>query len=64
MADQATVRPHPDRRARPYVARIAAELGADMEAGALGLIFGRNLWQGEHDGSLRFVARLRELLEK
>jgi class I fructose-bisphosphate aldolase len=35
-----------------------------MEAGALGLIFGRNIWQREHDESLRFVGRLRELLEK
>lgn len=35
-----------------------------MGAGALGLIFGRNVWQREHDESLRFVARLRELLEK
>jgi fructose-bisphosphate aldolase, class I len=35
-----------------------------MEAGALGLIFGRNIWQREHDESLRFAARLRELLEK
>ena len=35
-----------------------------MEAGALGLIFGRNIWQREHDESMRFVARLRELLEK
>jgi len=35
-----------------------------MEAGALGVIFGRNIWQRDHDESLRFVARLRELLEK
>ncbi len=35
-----------------------------MEAGALGVIFGRNVWQREHDESLRFIARLRELLEK
>jgi fructose-bisphosphate aldolase, class I len=35
-----------------------------MEAGALGVIFGRNVWQREHDESLRFVGRLRELLEK
>ena len=35
-----------------------------MEGGATGLIFGRNVWQREHDESLRFVARLRELLEK
>lgn len=35
-----------------------------MEAGAAGLIFGRNVWQREHDESLRFVARLRELLAR
>jgi class I fructose-bisphosphate aldolase len=35
-----------------------------MEAGGIGLIFGRNIWQREHDESLRFAARLRELLEK
>lgn len=35
-----------------------------MEAGATGLIFGRSLWQREHDESLRFVSRLREILEK
>ena len=35
-----------------------------MEAGAIGLIFGRNVWQREHDESLRFVARLQEILAK
>jgi class I fructose-bisphosphate aldolase len=35
-----------------------------MEAGATGLIFGRNVWQREHDESLRFVSRLREILAK
>ncbi|MFD8496062.1 class I fructose-bisphosphate aldolase [Amycolatopsis sp. NPDC059657] len=35
-----------------------------MEAGATGLIFGRNVWQREHDESLRFVASLREILAK
>jgi fructose-bisphosphate aldolase, class I len=35
-----------------------------MEAGATGLIFGRNVWQRGHDESLRFVARLREILTK
>jgi DhnA family fructose-bisphosphate aldolase class Ia len=35
-----------------------------MEAGALGVIFGRNVWQRRHDESLRFVERLRELLSK
>ena len=35
-----------------------------MEAGALGVIFGRNVWQRQRDESLRFVDRLRELLSK
>jgi len=35
-----------------------------MEAGATGLIFGRNVWQREHATSLKFVNTLREILEK
>ncbi len=35
-----------------------------MEAGATGLIFGRNVWQREHSESLRFAAELREILAK
>lgn len=35
-----------------------------MEAGATGLIFGRNVWQRGRDESLRFVDRLREILAK
>jgi class I fructose-bisphosphate aldolase len=35
-----------------------------MDAGATGLIFGRNVWQREHDESLAFVARLQEILAK
>jgi fructose-bisphosphate aldolase, class I len=35
-----------------------------MEAGATGLIFGRNIWQREHRESLAFVTRLREILAK
>lgn len=35
-----------------------------MEAGATGLIFGRNVWQREHDAPLKFVARLQEILAK
>jgi class I fructose-bisphosphate aldolase len=35
-----------------------------MDAGATGLIFGRNVWQREHGESLRFVARLKEILAK
>jgi class I fructose-bisphosphate aldolase len=35
-----------------------------MEAGATGLIFGRNVWQRERGESLRFAAELRDLLAK
>lgn len=35
-----------------------------MEAGATGLIFGRNVWQRDHVASLKFVTSLREILEK
>lgn len=35
-----------------------------MEAGATGLIFGRNVWQRDHDASLKFANSLREILEK
>jgi fructose-bisphosphate aldolase, class I len=35
-----------------------------MEAGATGLIFGRNVWQREHAESLRFAGALREILAK
>ncbi len=34
------------------------------EAGATGLIFGRNVWQREHDESLRLVSKLQEILVK
>jgi fructose-bisphosphate aldolase, class I len=35
-----------------------------MEAGATGLIFGRNVFQRRHDDSLRLVAQLKEILVK
>lgn len=35
-----------------------------MEAGATGLIFGRNVWQRDHDASLRFVNALQEILSE
>lgn len=35
-----------------------------MEAGATGLIFGRNVWQREHAESLRFASQLKEILAK
>ena len=35
-----------------------------MEAGATGLIFGRNVWQREYAESLRFAAQLQEILAK
>ncbi len=35
-----------------------------MEAGATGLIFGRNVWQRPHDDSLRFAAQLKDIMAK
>ncbi|HEY8457478.1 MAG TPA: fructose-bisphosphate aldolase [Actinopolymorphaceae bacterium] len=35
-----------------------------MEAGALGLIFGRNIWQRPYDESLVFIEQLQEILAK
>jgi class I fructose-bisphosphate aldolase len=35
-----------------------------MEAGATGLIFGRNIFQRDHDDSLRLIAQLRDILAK
>lgn len=35
-----------------------------MAAGATGLIFGRNVWQREHDESLRFVDALHKILDE
>jgi class I fructose-bisphosphate aldolase len=35
-----------------------------MEAGATGVIFGRNVWQRDHDDSLRLVAALQDILAK
>jgi class I fructose-bisphosphate aldolase len=35
-----------------------------MEAGATGLIFGRNVWQREYRESLRFITQLRDILAK
>jgi class I fructose-bisphosphate aldolase len=35
-----------------------------MEAGATGLIFGRNVWQRPYEESLRFIDQLKEILAK
>jgi class I fructose-bisphosphate aldolase len=35
-----------------------------MQAGATGLIFGRNVWQRPHDDSLRFADALRKILDE
>jgi fructose-bisphosphate aldolase, class I len=43
---------------------MLAKARESMEAGATGLIFGRNVWQRDHDASLRFVGSLREILAK
>lgn len=37
---------------------------AAMDAGACGLIFGRNVWQRQRDESLRFVEQLKTILAK
>ena len=43
---------------------MAEKARQSLEAGATGLIFGRNVWQREHAESLGFVTRLREILAK
>ncbi|MGJ0558347.1 class I fructose-bisphosphate aldolase [Methylocystis sp.] len=43
---------------------MLAKARESLQAGATGLIFGRNVWQREHDESLRFAAALRSVLEK
>lgn len=35
-----------------------------MDAGATGVIYGRNIWQREHDESLRFCAQLKDILSR
>ncbi len=43
---------------------MLAKARQSMAAGATGLIFGRNVWQRDHDESLRFVTDLRAILSK
>jgi len=70
LDDLRLVRP---RDGWPNDKAVTAASGADsvldkarlsMEAGATGLIFGRNVWQRDQDEALRFVARLTEILAK
>jgi fructose-bisphosphate aldolase, class I len=49
---------------RPATTRCWKRAAKSMEAGATGLIFGRNIWQREHDESLRLVDQLNEILAK
>jgi class I fructose-bisphosphate aldolase len=35
-----------------------------MDAGATGLIFGRNVWQRQHEESIAFIGRLQDILAK
>ncbi len=35
-----------------------------MDAGAIGVIYGRNIWQREHDESLRFTAKITDILAR
>jgi len=50
--------------ARAGDAAMLEKAAESMAAGATGLIFGRNVWQRDHEESLRFVAALREVLDK
>ncbi|MGL5810888.1 MAG: class I fructose-bisphosphate aldolase [Nocardioides sp.] len=43
---------------------MLAKARQSMEAGATGLIFGRNVWQREHAASLKFAGQLRAILER
>lgn len=43
---------------------MLAKARMSMDAGATGLIFGRNVWQRPYLESLRFVAALREILQQ
>jgi fructose-bisphosphate aldolase, class I len=43
---------------------MLAKARMSMDAGATGLIFGRNVWQRPHDESLRFVDSLRKILDE
>jgi len=49
---------------RAHDETMLAKAARSMDAGTTGLIFGRNVWQRDHADSLRFVSRLREILEK
>ena len=52
------------RRQRAGDEAMLEKARQSMEAGATGLIFGRNVWQREHDESLRFVTQLQDILAK
>ena len=43
---------------------MLAKARMSMDAGATGLIFGRNVWQRERDEALRFVGALRKILDE
>jgi fructose-bisphosphate aldolase, class I len=45
-------------------AEVIAKAQAALEAGATGMIFGRNVWQRPRDEALRFIERIRDLLGK
>ncbi len=55
----------PGRVRRPERGSVSNRKAREsMDAGATGLIFGRNVFQRGHDASLRFVAQLKEILAK
>ena len=52
------------RRGTDWDEEMLEKARAVMEAGATGVIFGRNVWQRSHDESLRFAELLGEILAK
>jgi len=64
FAQYRTVRQDAQRGSRTSDDVMIEKAQESMAAGATGLIFGRNIWQRDHDESLRFVDRLRQILAK
>lgn len=49
---------------RSWASGVPTACLQSMEAGAIGLIFARNIWQREHGESLRVITRPRDILAK
>lgn len=68
FANPAAVDPAAARCGTPEVRTggqtVLARTGEAMDAGAIGVIYGRNIWQREHDESLRFTAKVADILTR